>query len=200
MKKIITLVLALVLIFTMSVSVFATGANPGTGEVVVDNTDDSSAPTTVTKNNEVTITLSTDDVTPDTVYYVVLEWGNLAFSYKFTQKPTWNPEKHEYETSGAAGTWDGGDTNGVTRANAIIVANHSNVGVVVETDVEGAKSGITVALTTTDGETLERADTTERIAHYELADRVAYTINVSGNPTTNAQTKFNISVTIKPAA
>lgn len=194
MKKIITLVLALVLVFAMSVSVFAAES------VVVDNRTNSSN-TEGEKEGTVTINLSTATGVAAKVYYVVVEWENLVFEYDFgAEQPVWDPTTHTYKTETPAGSWKDGTADSVTQDKALTVANHSNAAVNVTTTVDAAKYGITVDLVIDSGDTsLETADTPARIDNYSAADKVVYDVTVSGTPTTTTQTIFNIKVTINPA-
>ena len=103
MKKFACLVLALAMVFSLSIS--AGAASP----IQALNGTDSQ-----------TVTVG---VIPSagsaTVYYVDVLWGNLYFQYNFSNQ-TWNPSTHEYDN---AGGWVAGTTSLIT------VTNHSNAAV-----------------------------------------------------------------------
>lgn len=100
MKKNISFILILVLIFSLSISVFAAED---------ENTD-------ITKSANVTGTYDATDVSK--VYSVDISWSDLKFTYTGAYKGEWNPEKHNYEGATEAG-WNDGE-------GMITVTNHSN--------------------------------------------------------------------------
>jgi len=100
MKKVISLILALVMIMSLSVTAFAAEGvtNGGTDTSDVKGTYSSTATVTV--------------------YSVDIAWEGLSFTYNGAFEGTWNPESHEYENATAAG-WAAGN-------GTITVTNHSN--------------------------------------------------------------------------
>ena len=118
MKKIITLLMALAMVMSLSVTAFAS---------------DLGGSKAVTAKYE-----QTEDEKP--VYNVDLNWGDLTFTYTETVEKEWNPETHTYDTT-TTGSWDKTETT-------ITVTNHSNVSVDVSmsvTPVDG--TGVDVSLT-----------------------------------------------------
>lgn len=103
MKKIISLILALALVMSLSVTAFAAEGitNGGTDTSDVKGTYSSTATVTV--------------------YSVDITWEGLSFTYNGEFEGTWNPETHEYENGTAAG-WAAGN-------GTITVTNHSNTAI-----------------------------------------------------------------------
>lgn len=119
MKKIITLLMALAMVMSLSVTAFASELG-GSKDV-----------TAKYEQNE----------SEQPIYNVDLNWGDLTFIYTETVEKVWNPETHTYDTSVTGGSWDKTETT-------ITVTNHSNVSVAVSmsvTPVDG--TGVDVSLT-----------------------------------------------------
>ena len=121
MKKLFTLLLAVLMIATMSVTAFA-------------------AETVTTDGGEATIDVkaiySSAATTPD-VISVDVAWGAMEFTYSVGGTHNWDATKHEYvDNTSAAWTASG---------NTVTVTNHSNVAVKAELifAAETAYSGIT---------------------------------------------------------
>lgn len=100
MKKVISLILALIMVMSLSVSAFAA---EGVGNGSSDSAD-------------VKGTYSSTATVP--VYSVDIAWDGLSFTYNGAFEGNWNPESHEYEDATAAG-WAAGH-------GTITVTNHSN--------------------------------------------------------------------------
>ena len=118
MKKTVSIILALVMILSLSTTAFATtiGAN-GSQDIPV------------------TGIYNTSTTTSD-VYSVDIVWSSMTFTYNEKGTQTWDPTTHSYTTT-YAGTWD------KTSAN-VTVTNHSNVPVTVSaayTQVDAAVTG-----------------------------------------------------------
>lgn len=118
MKKIISLILALAMVMSLSVTAFAAEGvtNGGTDTSDVKGTYSSTATVTV--------------------YSVDIAWEGLSFTYNGAFEGNWNPETHEYEDATAAG-WAAGN-------GTITVTNHSNTAITA-TPTYTAKDGFETA-------------------------------------------------------
>ena len=83
MKKIITLLMALAMVMSLSVTAFASDLG-GSKDV-----------TAKYEQNE----------SEQPIYNVDLNWGDLTFTYTETTTKVWNPETHTYDTT-TTGSWD----------------------------------------------------------------------------------------------
>ena len=103
MKKIISLILALAVIMSLSITAFAVEGvgNGGTDSADVKGTYKSTA--------------------ASTVYSVDISWSGLEFTYNGAYEGEWNPNTHSYDNATKAGWADGNGT--------ITVTNHSNTGI-----------------------------------------------------------------------
>lgn len=118
MKKIITLLMALAMVMSLSVTAFASELGGSKDVTAKYERSESEQP----------------------IYNVDLNWGDLTFTYTETVEKEWNPETHTYDTT-TTGSWDKTET-------AITVTNHSNVSVAVSMSVTPAQeTGVDVALT-----------------------------------------------------
>ena len=105
MKKIITLLMALAMVMSLSVTAFASDLG-GSKDV-----------TAKYEQNE----------SEQPIYNVDLNWGDLTFTYTETTTKVWNPDTHTYDTT-TTGSWD-------KTESSITVTNHSNVSVDVSMSV-----------------------------------------------------------------
>ena len=169
MKKIISVIVAVLLVACMSVSAFATSPI-------------SSVPGTDTKDVHVTIGSGTGLK----VYKVVIEWASLDFTYNPGTDASWNPETHEYSDGTGAG-WDGETTRNVK------VTNHSNAAVNVAAAIDTAtKNGVTVALGNASFQLATAVGTTVAAAPNDT-----FTVSVSGAPNpVNDFTVGTVTVTV----
>lgn len=101
--KITALILACLLVFSMTVNVFAENGIGNNG------TDSSDVKGTYNKNETAK------------VYSVDIAWEGLSFTYNSENKGIWNAETHEYEGATEAG-WSEG-------TGKITVTNHSNTSI-----------------------------------------------------------------------
>ena len=123
MKKIASLILALVLIVSMDTTAFA--AEPGDSE-----------------NIDVTGKYNST-VTEETVYSVDITWENMTFTYSETTEKVWNAADHSYTTT-TTGAWD-------KTSASITITNHSNAAVTATVAYAAiANTGVTGTLDATE--------------------------------------------------
>ncbi len=103
MKKILSLILAMAMVMSLSVTAFAADG--------VTNGGTDSSDVKGTYSSEATVT----------VYSVDISWSGLEFTYNGAFEGNWNPATHEYEDATAA-DWAVGN-------GTITVTNHSNTGI-----------------------------------------------------------------------
>lgn len=223
MKKFLALILAMLMIASMSITAFAADDDDSTGLLYGTNG--------ATSDSDVNVVIS-GDVPTGKVYYVNVSWKNLDFTYSFVQGVTWNPEAHQYEKAGSAvGAWNWyksgvdantegivenvdyvkGDANGVTLPKAITVTNHSNATVNVsaafittdengsqKTDAAMTTSGATATIV--EGVALREIKTAEG-TEYGSAPDITYSLTVGGTPSTDTGFKLGvITVTVAKEA
>ena len=102
MKKMISLFLVLVLLFVMSVTVFASN--------IVDTDTGSS--------QEVHATYK-EGLKDKTIISVEINWNKMSFTYHGDSEPQWNALEHRYEGDVIKAGWDNSDAT-------ITIKNHSN--------------------------------------------------------------------------
>lgn len=108
MKKMFSLILAVMMIATMSVTAFA-------AESELTGSDKS-------ESVNVTAKYASGITEAGTVYNVDVTWDSMEFTYTVGGVNTWNPETHQYEVVGAGGAWN-------HTTSKVTVTNHSNVAV-----------------------------------------------------------------------
>lgn len=165
MKRIFVLVLALTLMFSLSLAVHAASIT-GTGSSDV---------------AEVKVAVTGAGTMP-TVYYVTLEWESLTFTYNLAEgSSVWDPENHNY-SSGGSGTADWVDND----AN-ITVTNHSNTKIGVEMSFEGGGTTKTVnnVAATLTNHTFDLATGVGRT--FAEADKAATTVSVANAPSVRSE-------------
>ena len=101
MKKTVSVLLALVLILTMSTTAFAATIDTAPGSQDIDVN-----------------AKYVDGVSVPTRYSVDVTWGAMEFTYTVSGTKTWDPETHTY-TASTQSAWTAG-------GNTITVTNHSN--------------------------------------------------------------------------
>lgn len=194
MKKVFALILALVMVFSLAGIAFAEtttldNRNPeytGVGEGAV----------------KVEYNPSTAG---GIVYYVVINWGNLTFTYQQSDAGTWDPDTHTYSNGKAAG-WVAGANQSVGDEGAYVTAsfsveNHSNADVQVTAAVvnpaENGTASLSVSRATGDDDVLVSA--VNAYGNFDGADAAMYTVKMSGVPVEDTAAFAKITVTISAA-
>lgn len=118
MKRIITILMALAMVMSLSVTAFASELGGSKDVTAKYERSESEQP----------------------IYNVDLNWGDLTFTYTETTTKVWNPDTHTYDTT-TTGGWD-------KTESTVTVTNHSNVSVAVSMSVTPAQgTGVNVSLT-----------------------------------------------------
>ena len=126
MKKFITLALALILVLSMTVCVFA----EATGE----ETNTGGSPSTVPVTGTYSYNPAVDNIS------VLIEWKDAAWTYTVNDG-TWDEDNLTYV--GDSKGWSNGTTEGKT---TITVTNRSNVKVSVNAEATALANGVTATL------------------------------------------------------
>lgn len=116
------------------------------------------------------------------IYYVVIDWGTLTFTYDFGQTKTWDPSNHKFNTAGTGGWVQSDSTKAATVSSDITVTNHSNGGVKVTAALAGAENankGTAAAALNKDSLTLTAAEANN---DFNDAPFGSFTVTVSGVP------------------
>lgn len=141
MKKIVTILFALVLILTMSTNAFAATIESNSGSQDID-----------------VHAKYVDGVSVPTRYSVDVTWGAMEFTYTVSGTKVWDPETHTYTTS-TQPTW-------TASGNTITVANHSNTDITASfafsaltayNTVTGSFSSTSLMLPTAEGKAVNDA-------------------------------------------
>lgn len=120
MKKTISVILAVLLAFSLNTVAFAApGSANGLGETQ--------------QNIDVNATYSASVSTPEVVS-VDISWGAMEFTYSVGGTNNWNPGTHSYNEN-TSGSW-------TATGNNITVTNHSNVAVEAELSFAASVNGI----------------------------------------------------------
>lgn len=204
MKKLLMIVLAVMIAFTMSVTVFAateTLTDEGTSDedVVVKVLDKEG---NVIGDDDDSDDDGEEDITR--VYSVDVAWESLVFEYQLTvgeEDLVWDPDNHvytvlneetgEYEALSNYGAW-------VDNSRDVVVTNHSNAP--VDVAIAFSNSTKTADAVHNVTATVAGADTTLATAvgtAVEDAPAVTYEVSVDGEPAQLAQfTVDTLTVTI----
>lgn len=173
MKKLISTLLALSMLFSLTLNVGAIGA--GQSEV-----------------GEVKITVAPGQESIPDIYHVTVAWsGALTFQYtKGDVTKNWNTETHTYDDTTGEGKWDGETSRTLT------VTNHSNVALDVAVTFEENKTskevnGVTASIANASFQLESGVDKTSATADKDVA-----TLSVSGAPTTDNFTVGTVYVSI----
>ena len=178
MKKIISLILALTLILSMSITAFATETNSGKLEA-------NNASQTI----NVTGTFNAGGAAATKVS-VNITWDEMSFTYTGASQGEWNPNDHAY-TGSTAGGWS-------TETATIVVVNHSNTGVTATLSFTSAVEGVIGAFTensmTENDNVLELQ--TAFGTDYNSAPSATAEFGISGAAITESKTLGTITVAI----
>lgn len=179
MKKILSLILALAMVMSLSVTAFAAENE--------DNGND--------LNGGADINVTAKHVaggSTGTTYSVDITWTDMTFTYTDTTTKEWQPSDHSYKEV-AGGSWD-------KTTATVTVTNHSNASVqatVAYTDGK-ADDGVNASFDKTTA-TLDAGVENQ----YDAADKEVFTLTISGTPTfaasETAQTIGSIKVTLAAA-
>ena len=194
MKKFLALLLAVMMIASMSVTAFAADYlqwAPGD-----DVQDGNGGKNTTTKSTQ-DVYVKMQGNTIESVYFVVVEWEALNFTYKFNTGVKWNPELHQYVNADNK-TTDVGDWYVDVSENAqpdakieeaIKVTNHSDATVIITAAFGESATMTTNAVTATvSGEAAGREiGSAEGKAFGDESLTITYDVSVSGTPTTKAE-------------
>jgi len=194
MKKLLATLLALSLVLCFALTANAAMIGEPNG---VDNLDSNN---TASQVIQIKLNDSTTEgtITTPTIYMVDIVWETTELVYNITgagtnQTMTWNPQTHRYELSNEGGSIAG---NWVDDDFTITVTNHSNANINAAITLPEATNGVNFA-SSHSSITVDRADEGESLGDYNKAPSKAFTVIVSGTPTSS----FNIdtTVTITPA-
>lgn len=120
-KKLLALLLAGAMVMGLSVTAMAAEAtNHFANKELQGITLKAQQNVPYSDKNDVTVKVNPNN--PGAVYYVIVEWDNLEFTYNFGDAPEWDPLTHQYTSNNATG-WG---TTAESRDRNIKVTNHSN--------------------------------------------------------------------------
>lgn len=183
MKKFLTLFLAVVMVFSLSIPAFA--------EQSIESKNGST--------NQIPVQIKTENTTEASVYKVDVSWESLEFTYVFGNNGTWQPGSHSYENE-VTGTWKNNKTT-----STITVTNHSNVGInftAAIADADAEDNDVTATLKTTGAGAAQVTGKLSRAtegSEQNEAPTTTITVEISGAPTdeaAEAKTIANVTVTL----
>ena len=173
MRKLLSIVLCLVMVFCFTVPAMA-ATEVGPDNVKADQ---------FTKT-DVEVSVKAKEV----VYKVVVTWNDPSFEYNFG---TWNTTNVNYDGR----DWD-------KTATTFFVENYSNAHVKIDTEITHNNSGTTNGVDITlDHDTfqLDSADNKDGIQRGDV-DTEVVTVSVSGKPNTSATAVYNETITVTVSA
>ena len=136
MKKMLSLILAIVMMFALAVG--ASAEEPSMKDIQQVGSG------TYGKDVDIAITGIKN---ASTVYYVVIDWEAMTFTYNFAETSNvWNPEMHKEEISRGTAGWDKNEAS-------VTITNHSNAAIDVSASFiddndkySTTKNGVTATL------------------------------------------------------
>ena len=141
MKKIVTILFALVLIPAMSITAFAATIENSSGSQDIDVS-----------------AKYVDSVSTPTKYSVDVTWGAMEFTYTVSGTKTWDPETHTYTASTQPAWTAGGNTITVTNhSNTDITASFAFSALTAYNAVTGSFSSTSLMLPTAEGKAVNDA-------------------------------------------
>lgn len=179
MKKILCIVLAISMLFAMALTATAALGSSDLGAGTQGGTE---KPVNVIVNGV---------ETASTVYYVVISWGSMDFTYDFDEAGrVWDPETHKDVVTEGNKAWEVDTENGQVAIGAegvkseVTVTNHSNAKVKYTASLQAGADldGVSVALTGTSTDTLESGMHAEHNS-FLTADKGTFAVEVTGAPT-----------------
>ncbi|MBQ8174974.1 MAG: hypothetical protein IJ009_06175 [Clostridia bacterium] len=176
MKKLITILLAVAMMATLSVTAFAAESEL--------NNDKK------TETIDVKAKYTSGVTDAGTIYSVDLSWESMEFTYSASGKNTWNPDTHKYEVVDEGGAWN-------HSTSTITVTNHSNAEVTAKFTFAPVAGGTVTGSFNNTSVVLPSAENKATDAT-ELTGTSTFTI---GGSVDSAQTEFakvgTITVTIE---
>ena len=176
MKKILATVLALAMVFSLSVSALA-------APVELKDAEDPSQSVANPISGSVEVTVN-EGVDTGVVYSVTVAWDDTSVVYQKEGKGTWNPSTHEYDNA----TEDGWTTNNTA---SVTVTNHSNAAVTATIATDVMNTGTTYTFSDSGTFNLATAEGT-LVAE---APKDTFTITAGGTPTAGGTDTFNVTIT-----
>lgn len=196
MKKFLALILALVMVFSLTGIAFAADVN-------VTNPVNKNTDANADDSSSVTVVVNPTDAA-GILYHVLISWESLEFTYTAASS-SWDVTSHTYKFEG--GNWNDNEA-------VITIENHSNAGIECSAAyTAGANPDAGVTVTVTDPISIASADDDsyrgEDAAASSLNDTYkagpcgTFTVTVGGAPTetTNGNvTMGTVVITISPAS
>ncbi len=176
MKKVLATILALAMVFSLSVSALA-------APVELKDAEDPSQSVANPISGSVEVTVN-EGVDTGVVYSVTVAWDDTSVVYQKEGKGTWNPSTHDYDNA----TEDGWTTNNTA---SVTVTNHSNAAVTATIATDVINTGTTYTFSGNGTFDLATAEDTS-VAE---APKDTFTITASGTPTAGGTDTFTVTIT-----
>lgn len=179
MKKLFSVILAVLLVFSLNAVAFAaSGSASGLGETQ--------------QNIDVNATYSASVSTPEVVS-VDISWGAMEFTYSVGGTNNWNPGTHSY-TENTSGSW-------TASGNNITVTNHSNVAVEAELSFDASVNGIIGNFTESSGNANDNVLSLASAVNTSVANAPSATaaFNITGGSVSTGGKIGSVTVSISKA-